>query len=96
MSARVGRLRRLRGLKALVQDAVEHGSHAVERVQKETANRPFTILEAIPPLALPARGVHVVYDLTVSTTHVAVRFWTRIVGAGLDVALDLADREDER
>ena len=91
----MSKVKRLRGLKALVQDAVEHGSHAVERVQKETANRPFTILEAIPPIALPARGVHVIYDLTVSTTHVAVRLVTRLVGVGLDVALDVADRKDE-
>jgi hypothetical protein len=90
----MSKVKRLRGLKALVQDAVEHGSHAVERVQKETANRPFTILEAIPPIALPARGVHVIYDLTVSTTHVAVRLVTRLVGVGLDVALDVADRKD--
>jgi hypothetical protein len=90
----MSKLKRLRGLKALVQEAVEHGSHAVERVQKETADRPFTILEAIPPIALPARGVHVVYDLTVSTTHVAIRLVTRLVGVGLDVALDVADREE--
>lgn len=92
----MSKLSRLRGLKALLQDATLQGSHAVERVQKETADRPFTVLEAIPPLAVPARGVHVIYDLTVSTTHIAVRLVTRLVGAGLDVALDVVDDEDPR
>ena len=46
---------RLLGLRALLEDVVEHGSSAVERVHRETAERTFAVLEAIPPVAAPAR-----------------------------------------
>ncbi|HEY8038915.1 MAG TPA: hypothetical protein VIF15_03945 [Polyangiaceae bacterium] len=84
-------LARWRGLAALVRDAIEHGSRAVERVQKETANRPFVVLEHIPPIAGPARAVHLVHDVTVSGVHGAVRLVNRAVGVALDAALALAD-----
>ncbi len=38
-------LKRWRGLLALVRDAVEHSSRAVERIQLDVAERPFAILE---------------------------------------------------
>lgn len=62
-----------RGVVALVGDAVEHGSRAIERVQLETAERPFTILEHIPPVAPVARVVHFAHDATVKTVHGAIR-----------------------
>jgi hypothetical protein len=37
-------MERWRGLKAIVRDSVEHGSRAVERLQKEAAKRPFDLL----------------------------------------------------
>ena len=85
-------LKRLRGLKALVQDAVVEGSKAIEKVQVESAARPFGVLEQIEPLAAPARGVHVVHDVIVASSHGMVRLWTRAIGATLDVALDVAER----
>jgi hypothetical protein len=89
--------KKLRGLKNLVQDLVEHGSKAVERVQKETADRPFGILEKIPLINAPAAGVHVVFDVMVSGIHGAVRVANRAVGVGLDLALDAAEvREAEK
>jgi hypothetical protein len=82
---------RWRGLAALVQSAVENGSLAIERVQKETANRPFGILEQIPPIAPVARGVHVVHDVCVSTVHGTIRLMARVVGSGVGVAIDVLD-----
>jgi len=79
---------RWRGLAALVGDAVEHGSRAVERVQVDLARRPFALLEAIPPLAAPARVVHAVHDGTLAVTHGAIRLVSRAVVGVLDAALD--------
>jgi hypothetical protein len=85
-------MKRWRGLKALVQAAVENGSIVVERVHKETANRPFAILEAIPVIAEPTKVVHAIHDASVTITHEIVRGVTRVVGAGVDAAIDVAEK----
>lgn len=85
-------LRRLRGLRALVEDAVKHGSRAIERVHLETSGRTFTILEAIPPIAAPSKIVHVVHDATVSGVYGAIRGVNQLVGATLEAAIDVAER----
>lgn len=84
-------LARWRGLVALVRDAVEHGSRAVERIQIETAKGPFTILEAIPGVAEPTRVVHAIHDATVTGVHGVVRLVARGVGATVDVVLKAAE-----
>lgn len=86
--------RRLRGLKDLVVDAVEHGSSAVERVHLATAKRTFDVLEALPGVALPSKGVHVVHDLSVKGVYGAIRLVNRAVGAALDVAIDAASPDE--
>jgi hypothetical protein len=78
-----------RGVKALVHDAVEHGSRAVERVHLDTARRPFTILEHVPIVAGPSKVVHAVHDMVVSTSYATVRVVNSVVGKAADVALDL-------
>jgi len=88
-------MKRLRGLKDLVVDAVEHGSRSIERVQKDTARLPFDILEQIPPIAAPVKGVRWVYDVGLSTTHGMIRLVTRVVGVGLDKVLDVVEAERE-
>ena len=84
-------LRRWRGLKALLVDAALHGSAAVERLQRETAGRPFAVLEALPLIGTPARGVHVVHELALGLTHRAIRAGVRAAGAVLELALDRAE-----
>lgn len=81
-------MKRVRGLKSLVQAAVEHGSRAVEKVQIEMAKTPFDILEKVPPLKVPAAGVRLVYNTSVSTTHGMIRLVNKVVGDTLDVVLD--------
>lgn len=87
---------RLRGLRALVEDAVHHGSLAVERVHMETARRPFSILEKIPPIAVPVQVVHAVHDASVAASYAAVRLVNRAVGRALDAALGVAALGAER
>jgi hypothetical protein len=79
--------RRWRGLGALVRDAVEHGSRAVETIQKQTAARPFAILALIPSVAPVAKVVQTVHDLSVSGVHGAIRLVNRAVGAVVEAAL---------
>ncbi len=84
-------MQRWRGLKSLVVDAVEHGSRAVEHVQKETARRPFEILAMIPPLEVPVKGIHLIHDTAVSGVHGMIRLVTRVVGGTVDVVLDVVE-----
>ena len=84
---------RLRGIKDLVQDSVEHGSRAVQSVHLALAGRTFTVLEAIPPLAEPARVAHSVYNGYTSAIYEAIRLGNRAVGKAADLALDAAERE---
>ena len=87
---------RLRGLRRLVEEAVEHGSKAVEDVHKATAARTFTVLEAIPPIAKPAKVVHTVHDLWLSGIYGAIRVGNKVVGKTLEVALDVSEDPGER
>lgn len=80
--------KRWHGLKDLVQDAIEHGSTAVEQVHKATAARPFDILEQIPVIATPTRIVRVVHDVSVSTVYSAIRITNRTVGRVVDIATE--------
>lgn len=84
--------KRWRGLRALVGDAVEHGSLAIERIQKETARGPFEVLESIPGIAEPARGVHAIHDASISAAHAGVRLANRLVGKALDLAIEAIGR----
>lgn len=80
--------KQLRGLRALVGDAVEHGSAAVQKVHLATTDRTFRVLEAIPPIAAPVRLVHVVHDTSVTSVYALVRIVSRVVGKALDVVID--------
>jgi hypothetical protein len=82
--------KRWQGLRALVQDAVEQGSLAIEKVQKETAARPFQLLESVPALARPTEVVHAVHDVAVTTTHASIRLVNRVVGRVLERVIDAA------
>ncbi len=86
--------KRWRGLKSLLIDAVEHGSRAVERVQKETAARPFAILEDLPDVGAPAKIVHAVHDVAVTGVHGAIRVVNKLVGATADVAFDVLEKSE--
>lgn len=87
-------MKRLRGLRALVEDVVEHGSKAVEEVHKATAARTFVVLEAIPPIATPAKVVHVVHDASLTGIYGIIRVVNRVVGKTLDVAIDVAEQRE--
>jgi hypothetical protein len=80
--------RRVLGLRALIEDVVEHGSRAVERVHRTTAERTFTVLELIPPIAEPARLVREVHGAVLTGVYASIRGVNRAVGAVLAVAIE--------
>jgi hypothetical protein len=89
-------VKRWRGLRALIGDAVEHGSAAVERVHLETARRPFAVLEHIPGIAAPAQAIHHIHDSVVAGVYGRIREVNRIVGGVIDAALDHIEQQDAR
>lgn len=84
---------RWRGLRALVGEAVEHGSKAVEVVHKATAARTFVVLEAIPPIAKPAKVAHVVHDAWLTGVYGIIRAVNGVVGKTLDVVIDVVEAD---
>jgi hypothetical protein len=84
-------LSRWRGLTALIADTVEHGASAIERVHLATARRPFWLLEQIPGIAEPAKGIHAVHDMIASGIYQQVRFVSRVAGEVIDAALEVFD-----
>ena len=84
---------RLRGLRQLVSEAVDHGATAVETVHLATTSRTFRLLSMLPIVAEPSEVIHVVHDAWVSGVYGAVRVVNRVVGKALDVALDVAERQ---
>ena len=88
-------IKRWRGLRALIGDAVEHGASAIERVHLETARRPFAILEQVPAVSQPAQDIHAVHDTVVSGVYTSVRLVNRAVGKTLDAVLDAIDTDPQ-
>jgi len=88
----LSKLARWRGVAALVRDAVEHGSRAIERVQLETAGRTFTILEHIPPIAGQARLIHTVHDTSITAVYGVIRAVNTAVGTTVAVVLEQVEQ----
>jgi hypothetical protein len=86
-------MERLRGLKQLVQDAVDQGSRAVERLQKEAAKRPFDLLEQIPSIQVPVKGIREIHDTTVTGVHGVIRLVNRVAGDTVEVILSRIEQE---
>jgi hypothetical protein len=82
---------RRHGLVVLVAEAVERGSAAVERVQKETMARPLRVIAAIPALATPAAVAQSVHDLVVGSTHASIRFGARVASQVVNAILDATE-----
>ena len=87
-------VRRWRGLKNVLQDVVEHGTRAVERVHLATANRSWSLLQLVPGIGAAARVAHAVHDAAVSSTYTAIRAVNAVAGAALDVTLDVVAARD--
>jgi pimeloyl-ACP methyl ester carboxylesterase len=87
-STREARLERLDAYRALLQDAVEHGSTAVEQVQAELSRRPYDLLEQIPPLEAPTRLVRSAHSVAVRGVYGMIRAVNAVTGAALHEGID--------
>lgn len=84
---------RWRGLAELVQDAVHHGSLAVERVHQRVARTPLEILAIVPPLATGARRLADCQAAAIGATYHAIRGVNGTVAA---IAFAVADAAEAR
>lgn len=84
-------VKKLRGLKALLQDVVVNGAKSVQQVHMGTTARTFRVLEQIPVVSAPSIVVRAVHDAIVSTGYEATRKVTEALGTGIDLALDAVE-----
>ena len=89
--------RKLKGLLALATDAVAQGSRAVEKVHRATTDRPFGVLTQLPaPIAVPARGVKLVHDVSLTAVYGSIRIVNQAGAAMVDAGFDLAESITEK
>lgn len=85
--------KRLRGLKRLVHDGVEHGANFVEKHHRHAADKPFTILESIQPIAAPTKLVRAVHDGVLTLTYGSIRVVNKATEAVDDWVVDRLEEE---
>ena len=86
---------RIKGAKDLVEDAVDQGTSSVQKVHERLARRPFAILEHIPLVRLPARGVRLVHDAVVDVVYTSIRTVNAMVGTVAGEVIDAVEPPDE-
>jgi pimeloyl-ACP methyl ester carboxylesterase len=76
-------IERLEAYRALLQDAVDEGATAVQRVQEELTARPYDWIERVPPLEMPTKIVRTAHFAAIHAAYDATRLVNRAVGAAL-------------
>jgi hypothetical protein len=89
-------MNRWRGLKDLIQDAVENGSRAIEEVHAQAGRWVFDLLERVPPLATPARLARSLQQAVIARTYETIRLVNRAVGGLVGVVIDAAAAEPRK
>lgn len=84
-------MRRFRGLKSLVHDAVDRTAELIEEGHESTSRTVMAVLGAIEPIAEPARVVDGVRRVATAGVLGTIRAVNRGVQAVTDVALDAAE-----
>jgi hypothetical protein len=81
-------LHQLRGLKDLVQDAVEAGVTQTERMHVAIARYPYAVLARLAPIAAPVRGVEFVQTMITGSVYWTIRLATRVTAVTATRVLD--------
>jgi hypothetical protein len=81
-------LHQLRGLKDLIEDAVEAGVTQTERMHVAIARYPYAVLKRVTPIAAPVRGVEFVQATITGSVYWTIRLATRITAVTATRALD--------
>ncbi|MBN8616134.1 MAG: alpha/beta fold hydrolase [Deltaproteobacteria bacterium] len=89
-------MKRLRGLKALVHDAIDVTTHLVREGHESTSRAVMRVTDRIEPLAAPARGVDQVRRVSTDAVLGTIRLVNRGVEVVTDLGIDLAERARER
>lgn len=84
-------IQHFRGLQALVTDAIEHGTKAIEQVHLRTAKRTFDVLEEISPIADPSKQIHNIHDNVVANVYSTIRSVNQLVGKTIESTLEQLD-----
>ena len=88
--------RRLRGLTRLIHEGVRQGADFVEKHHRHAAEKPFRVLESIPPIAAPTKVVHGVHDGVLSLSYGGIRAINRAIEVADDWLVDqLAPADDD-
>jgi hypothetical protein len=83
---------RWRGLTDLLQDAVHHGTAAVERVHQSVARTPWELMARVPPLAPAAREAAAWQARIIGATYGSIRAVNAVAGAVVGACLEAALR----
>jgi hypothetical protein len=70
--------KRLRGLKRLIHDGVEHGANFVEKHHRHAADKPFDVLESVESIGAPTKVVRAIHDGVLSVTYGSIRAINRV------------------
>ena len=84
-------IRQLRGLNALVADAVDAGVTRTERIHRSIARYPYAVLTRIGPVAAPVRVVEYVETTITGTVYWSVRLVARVSGGVVSQVLERLD-----
>lgn len=74
-------VKELRGINALIHDAVDAGVDATEKMHLAIARKPFAVLEKITPIAAPARVVDRVQLAITTGVYRSIRVVNRLSGS---------------
>ncbi|MBK6688511.1 MAG: alpha/beta hydrolase [Deltaproteobacteria bacterium] len=74
---------RLAAYRGLVIDAVEHGVTAIQEVQEKLTQRPYDVLQQVPPLEAPVKVVRAVHYGVMRGSYRTIRMINRLTGDAL-------------
>jgi hypothetical protein len=87
-------IRQLRGLNALIAEAVDAGVVRTQKIHRSIAGYPYAALTSLPPLAAPVRAVEVVETTISGTVYWSVRLVARVSGAAVSRVLEHLDARE--
>jgi len=92
LCAMIGRVKRIRGIKALVHDAVDKTVELVREGHESTSRAVLRVTDVVEPIAGPARTVDAVRRLSTDAVLGTIKLVNRGVEAVTDLGLDVAAR----
>lgn len=84
---------KLRGLNALVADALDAGVTRTEQMHRTIAQRPYAVLKRISPVAAPVRTVEFVETTISGMVYWTIRLATRAGGGAVAHVLKQLDAD---